>query len=122
MAIFEATVTDLHDHIILLQKAKEKSQPVYSASQAEGEVCWAVRLISGRHNGVNSRRKAAGQTDILGVAVRDTTGHRIIVSGKCLLRILFLKLDTQQMSNAHQHNAQLQLLANLWIYSTLNLC
>lgn len=113
---------NLRDHIILLQKAKEKSQPAYSASQAEGEVRWAVRLISGRHNGVSSRRQAAGQTDILRVAVRDTTGYRILVSGKCLLRFLFLELDTQQMSNAHQYNAKLQLLANFRIYSMLHLC
>lgn len=33
-----------------------------------------------------------GQTDILGVAVRDTAGHRIHVSGKCLLRRSFMYL------------------------------
>lgn len=82
-------------------KAKEQSQPVYSASQAEGEACRAVRLISGWHYGVGSRRKTAGQTHILGVAVRDTAGHRILVPGKRLLRFLFLELDTEWRSNAH---------------------
>lgn len=69
------------DAPITRYKTKQQSQPVYSASQAEGEVCRAVRLIGGWHYGVSSGRKTAGQTDILRVAVGDTTGHRILVPG-----------------------------------------
>lgn len=75
-------------------KTKEESWPVFPASQAEGELCRAVRSISGRHNGVSSRREMAGQADILGVAVRDTAGHRILVSWTCQLRLPFSELDS----------------------------
>lgn len=53
---------------------------MYSESHAEGELCGAVRLIRGRHNGVRSGRKSKGQADILCVAVRDATGHKVLVT------------------------------------------
>lgn len=67
-------------------KTKTRTKPVYSASQAEGEVRWAVRLISGRHDGVRSRRKRAGQTDILRVTVRGAARHKILLLDRHLLR------------------------------------
>lgn len=53
---------------------------MYPESHAEGEVCGAVRLIRGWHNGVRPGRKSKGQADLLGVAVRDTTGYDVLVS------------------------------------------
>lgn len=76
-------------------ECQEESRPVYSARQAEGEVGRAVGPIGGRHYGVASGRKTAGQTDVLGVAVRDTTGSRILVPGQRRLRFPFWILDTQ---------------------------
>lgn len=62
-----------------------------SAGHTEGEVCRAVGLIGGRHHGVRAGRKPTGQADVLGVAVRDTTGHQVLVTENCPFT---LDLDT----------------------------
>jgi len=56
-------------------------QPGYPAGHRQGEAAGAVWLVGGGHYGVGPGRQAAGQTDILGVAVRHTAGHGLLVPG-----------------------------------------
>lgn len=63
---------------MFITRARVRSPPVPSASQADGEVCRAVRLVCRRHDGVGSGGKTAGHADVLSEAVGDATSNGIL--------------------------------------------